>query len=79
MSALKELVPAIDGRDPQTGLAAVAALRRLLEELETVHVSNARAAGWSWEAIANALGVTRQSVHKKHARRSAGIAAGSRT
>jgi len=78
MSELRELVPAIDGRDPQTGLAAVAALRRLLEELEALHVGNARAAGWSWEAIANALGVTRQSVHKKHAHRFSGLATGSR-
>ncbi len=76
MSTLKELVPAIDGRDPQTGLAAVAALRRLLEELEAVHVANARAAGWSWEAIAHALGITRQSVHKKHADRLARLGVG---
>jgi hypothetical protein len=69
MSALTDLVPAIDGRDPATGLAAVAALRRLADELEAAHVANARAAGWSWEAIAGALGVTRQSAHKKHARR----------
>lgn len=72
MSALKELVPAIDGNDPASGLAAVSALRRLVEELEAVHVGNARSAGWSWSAIATALGVTRQSVHKKHARRIAG-------
>jgi predicted DNA-binding protein YlxM (UPF0122 family) len=25
--------------------------------------------GWSWALIAEALGVTRQAVHKKHARR----------
>ena len=55
--------------DPATGLAAVAALRRLTEELEALHVSNARAQGWTWQAIASALGVRRQSVHKKHARR----------
>lgn len=73
MTALKDLVPAIDGSDPRTGLAAVAALRRLLEDLEAVHVANARAEGWSWEAIANSLGITRQSVHKKHAERLAGI------
>jgi hypothetical protein len=69
MSALKQLLPAVDGRDPATGLEAVAALRRLVEELEAAHVSNARASGWSWEAIGDALGVSRQSVHKKHADR----------
>jgi hypothetical protein len=47
----------------------VAALRELTEELEALHVRNARAQGWSWEAIASCLGVRRQSVHKKHARR----------
>jgi biotin operon repressor len=26
-------------------------------------------AGWSWQEVAHALGVTRQAVHKKHARR----------
>jgi hypothetical protein len=66
--SVRELAAAADGRDPATGLAAVAALRRLLEGLEALHVRNARAAGWSWEAIADALGVTRQSAHKKHAR-----------
>jgi hypothetical protein len=47
----------------------VAALREVTEELEALHVRNARAQGWSWEAIASCLGVRRQSVHKKHARR----------
>ncbi|MFI9589728.1 helix-turn-helix domain-containing protein [Nonomuraea sp. NPDC052265] len=64
-----ELAEAASDRDPGTGLAAVAALRGLLEELEAVHVTNARAAGWSWEQIAGALGVRRQSAHRKHARR----------
>ncbi|MEU1388649.1 MULTISPECIES: hypothetical protein [unclassified Nonomuraea] len=64
-----ELAGAAADRDPGTGLAAVAALRALLEELEAVHVGNARAAGWSWEQIAGALGVRRQSAHRKHARR----------
>jgi len=48
------------------GLAAVAALRGLVEELEELQVDNARAMGWSWQQIAESLGVTRQSVHKKH-------------
>lgn len=60
------LATAAESQDPATGLAAVAALRRLVEELEVIHVDNARARGWSWQAIAEALGVTRQTVHKKH-------------
>jgi hypothetical protein len=79
MTSMTELADAVDSRDPATGLAAVAALRRLLDELEALHVSNARAQGWSWEAIASSLGVRRQSVHKKHAKRVAADPAGRRT
>jgi hypothetical protein len=63
---LRELNTAVDSRDPAVGLCAVAALRRLVEELETLHVDNARRLGWSWQGIAEMLGVTRQTVHKKH-------------
>ncbi|MCC3651003.1 MULTISPECIES: hypothetical protein [Streptomyces] len=56
-------------RDPAVGLRAVAALRRLVERLETLQVDSARRQGWSWEEIGTALGVSRQAVHKKHARR----------
>ena len=69
MTTMTELAAAVDSQDPATGLAAVAALRRLLDELEAVQVSSARAQGWTWQAIAAALGVRRQSVHKKHAGR----------
>ena len=54
------------GRDPADGLAAVAALGGLLEVLEALHVERARRSGWSWEAIAQKLGVSRQAVHQKH-------------
>ncbi|MER5969136.1 hypothetical protein ACFYYR_04250 [Streptomyces sp. NPDC001922] len=55
--------------DPAVGLRAVAALRRLVERLEALQVDSARRHGWSWEEIGAALGVSRQAVHKKHARR----------
>ncbi|GAB7047620.1 hypothetical protein JCM9534A_27460 [Catenuloplanes indicus JCM 9534] len=67
--SLTALAAAAGAADPETGLAAVAALRRLLDEVETAHVASARAAGWSWEAIAAALGVRRQTAHRKHASR----------
>jgi hypothetical protein len=76
---MMELAVAVDSQDPGTGLAAVAALRRLTDELEALHVSNARAQGWSWEVIASSLGVRRQSVHKKHAGRVATDMTGGRT
>lgn len=66
MQDLARLNDAVASRDPATGLAAVAALRQLVEELEELHVDNARALGWSWQAVAEVLGITRQSVHKKH-------------
>jgi hypothetical protein len=55
--------------DPAVGLQAVVALRRLLEELERVHVDHAREQGWSWQSVATSLNVSRQSVHEKHASR----------
>jgi predicted transcriptional regulator len=66
------LAAAADSSDPRTGLRAVAALRGLLEQLEALQVDNAREKGWSWQDIAEILGVSRQAVHKKHARRSDG-------
>jgi hypothetical protein len=61
---------AASGRDPEVGLRAVAALRGLVEALETLQVDNARAKGWSWQDIAGWLGVTKQAVHQKHGPRS---------
>lgn len=63
------LATAAGAADPATGLRAVAALRKLAERLEALQVRNARAQGWAWQAIADALGVTRQAVHQKHAHR----------
>jgi hypothetical protein len=55
--------------DPSVGLVAVASLRQLLESLEGLQVDNARERGWSWQQIAEALGVSKQAVHKKHGAR----------
>jgi hypothetical protein len=55
--------------DPADGLAAVVALRRLAERVEAAEVERALREGWSWPEVAEALGVTRQAVHKKHAKR----------
>jgi hypothetical protein len=56
-------------RDPADGLAAVVALRRLADQVEDSEVERAVRDGWTWSLIAEALGVTRQAVHKKHAKR----------
>jgi DNA-binding NarL/FixJ family response regulator len=68
MTEATDLAAAAGSTDPRVGLRAVVALRRLLEGLERLQVANARAKGWSWQEIAEALEVTRQGVHKKHAR-----------
>ena len=54
--------------DPATGLRAVVALRRMTDDLERQQVLRAREAGWSWQQIGDALGISRQAVHKKHRR-----------
>lgn len=66
MTQATELADATASKDPAVGLAAVASLRALLESLEALQVDNARAHGWSWQQIAEALGVSKQAVHKKH-------------
>ena len=54
---------------PADGLAAASALRAIADQLEDAEVERAMRAGWSWSQVAEALGVTRQAVHKKHLRR----------
>jgi hypothetical protein len=64
-----EIAEGAASNDPDVGLRAVAALRALTEQLEVLQVDNARALGWSWQEIAGRLGVTKQTVHRKHGRR----------
>jgi hypothetical protein len=63
-------VDAAAGDDPGIGLRAVRSLRELADRLETLQVGRARELGWSWQEVADALGVSRQAAHKKHGRRS---------
>jgi hypothetical protein len=69
MTEATELAAAAGSTDPRVGLRAVLALRKLLETLEVLQVGNARRQGWSWQDIAEALEVSKQAVHKKHAGR----------
>jgi len=66
-SEMTELTDGATSSEPEVGLRSVASLRRLLERLERIPVGNARASGHSWQEIAEALGVSKQAVHKKHA------------
>ena len=68
MAVFTELEHAVHSSDPDAGLRAVARLRRLAEQLEAEQVAAARRAGWSWQEIAQRLGVTKQTVHRKYHR-----------
>ncbi len=68
MSDAARLATELSSRDPSVGLRAVASLRALLHSLERLQVDNARQEGWSWQEIADALGVSKQAVHEKHAK-----------
>jgi len=69
METTLEIAEGAASNDPDVGLRAVAALRALTERLEILQVENARELGWSWQDIASRLGVTKQTVHRKHGRR----------
>ena len=67
MKPAKVAKTAADTADPRAGLRAVASLRALADALEFRQVEAALRAGMSWQHIADALGVSRQAVHKKYA------------
>jgi DNA-directed RNA polymerase specialized sigma24 family protein len=69
METTLEIAEGAASNDPHVGLRAVAALRALTERLEILQVESARMAGWSWQEIADRLGVTKQTVHRKYGRR----------
>ena len=69
MEPVLEIAEGAASTDPDIGLRAVAALRALAERLEILQVQNARERGWSWQEIAERLGVTKQTVHRKYGRR----------
>jgi hypothetical protein len=60
---------AVQPDDPERALAAVAALRGSLEELEALHVSQAVQSGSSWRRIGALLGISKQAAHRRHAHR----------
>ena len=59
-----EVVAQTASEDPEIGLRGVASLRTLLEAVEELQVRRARELGWSWQQIAEVLGVSRQAVHQ---------------
>ena len=69
MQSTVQIAEGAASQDPDVGLRAVAALRTLTARLELLQVGNARKLGWSWQQIADRLGVSKQTVHRKYGRR----------
>ena len=53
--------------NPEDALDAVVSLRHMAQQLERKAVKEAIAQGWSWSQIAEALGISKQAAHKRHA------------
>lgn len=71
MKQASELARAASSQDPAVGLEAVWALKSVVAQLEELQVDLARDRGWTWQQIGDALRVSVQAVHQKHARRRA--------
>jgi DNA invertase Pin-like site-specific DNA recombinase len=66
---MAETAQATDPDEPIAQLFRIAEQRRVLNREEEAQVRRARVRGYSWEAIATALGISRQAAHKKFGRK----------
>ena len=61
-------IAADDGGEPLTELHRLAGIRQEVARSEEAQVRRARNAGYSWQAIASALGVSKQAAHRRFGR-----------
>lgn len=54
-------------KQPNDAFAAVLSMRRLADKLEQKAVVEALKQGWTWSKIAQALDISKQAAHKRHA------------
>ena len=66
---IRTAIGAAQGGEPLPELRRLQALHADLARAEAEQVRRARAQGYSWVAIAGALGVSKQAAHKKYGRR----------
>jgi DNA invertase Pin-like site-specific DNA recombinase len=66
---IRTAVGAGEGGEPLVELRRVRRQQAELARAEAEQVRRARNQGYSWVAIADAIGVSKQAVHKKYGRR----------
>ena len=66
---IRTLIGSVPEGAPIAELHRLSGVRRELARAEEIQVRRARNQGYSWQAIAAALGVSRQAVHKKYGRK----------